>query len=112
LGGIVEYLSWRGDDLVINAELPGYSSHQLGSRNLDQALVADFDSDGRFELLVPTQDYSNLAAISRIESGAVEAWRVDLPAKLTTNLAVACHQGQTLVLAAGFENGQVAFWVP
>ncbi|MFP3853475.1 MAG: hypothetical protein ACLFWD_04175 [Anaerolineales bacterium] len=112
LKGVVEYFRWEGDHLEMMTELTGYSSHSLGSRNLDQAVAGDFDSDGGAELLVPTEDRSALAAIRRRSSGAVEEWRLELESILASNLAIACHGGEELALAAGLQNGVVQFWIP
>ena len=47
IGGFVEFYRMQGDELVIVARVPGYSSHEIGSRNLDRALAGDLDGDGR-----------------------------------------------------------------
>ena len=112
LRAVVEYFRWEGDQLVEVAELAGYSSHSLGSRNLDQSAAGDFDGDGGVELLVPTEDRSALAAITRGASGAAEEWRLELESNLASNLAFACHGGEELALAAGLQNGLIQFWIP
>ena len=63
IGGIVEFYRIQGDELEIVAQVPGYSSHEIGSRNLDRALAGDLDGDGRIELLVPDQAQESLGAI-------------------------------------------------
>lgn len=112
LGGVVEYFQRQGDTLELTAELAGFSSHQLGSRNLDQALVSDFDADGAYELLVPRQDLSSLAVVGRTKSGAALEFQLDLGSAIVTNLAVACHRQAGLALAAGLRDGTLVIWIP
>ncbi len=63
LGGIVEYHRINGEKLDLVAQLPGFTSHTIGTRNLDLGVVADFDSDGSLELLLPNQQKTSLGAI-------------------------------------------------
>lgn len=112
IGGFVEFFSMRGDELRLEAEVPGFSSHRLGSDNLDMAVAADFDADGQVELLVPNQGMTNLAAVERRGSGAVSGWQLELGSRLTTNIAVACHAGRGLGIAVGVEGRQLRVWLP
>ncbi len=110
IGGVVEFFRLDGDELVLAASLPGYSSHRIGSRNLDMAATADFDSDGRIELLLPDQAMSRLAAIARVRDGAKEVWSLDLPAGMSTNLGVASRRDGRIEVAVGFDNGTLRLW--
>ncbi|MDH3944940.1 MAG: hypothetical protein OEV06_12670, partial [Anaerolineae bacterium] len=65
IGGVVEFLRWEAETLVRVADISGFSSHLIGSRNLDMAAAVDFDGDGKIELIVPTQDMRTLAALQR-----------------------------------------------
>jgi hypothetical protein len=67
--GVVEFYQWREDTLQIVARVPGYTSHVIGTRNLDMAAAGDFDGDGRFELLLPNQQRTTLGGIRRTEDG-------------------------------------------
>jgi len=49
IGGVVEIYALDEDRLEIKAELGGYSSHRIGSRNLDSALSDDINQDGQVE---------------------------------------------------------------
>ena len=66
IGGVVEFHRLVEDRLDVVARVPGFSSHMIRSRNLDMALAADVDADGRIELLVPNQQFNALGAIRPI----------------------------------------------
>jgi hypothetical protein len=46
IGGTVEFYRWIDDRLEIVAAVPGFSSHQYASPNLDMALAADAEAGG------------------------------------------------------------------
>lgn len=111
IGGVVEYYQLAGDRLEIVAQVPGYSSHILGSRNLDMAAAGDFDGDGRIELLVPEQARANLGAIRRTPDGAEVVWTVPIGERISTNLATVTFQDDTLVVGVGHEGNGLRLWV-
>ncbi len=112
IGGIVEFYRMQGDELEIVAQVPGYSSHEIGSRNLDRALAGDLDGDGRIELLVPDQAQESLGAIRRTNEGAETAWSIPLDGRLSTNLAAVTLPDGVLALGAGLEEGLLRLWLP
>lgn len=95
LGGQVRYYRLPSDDtssqLEFIAETQLYTSHELGSRNLDAVTVGDFDGDGVPELVVQDQDRKGLYGLQRTSCGVNVAWNVTLPSKLETNIAVSCN---------------------
>lgn len=107
IGGVVEAYRLEGDRLERVASAPGYSSHQLGSANLDMALLADADGDGRLEVVVPTQDMTMLGALQRVADGFVEISRLPLEGTLATNVAATGDDDGHLVLAAGTADGRL-----
>lgn len=112
IGGVVEFYRIESDRLEIVAELPGYSSHTIGSRNLDSALAGDFDGDGRLELLVPDQGQLNLAAIRHDRSGVHELWSLPLGSKLATNLAAVSFSDGSLAIGVGTSDRNLRLWLP
>ena len=115
IGGVVEFSRWVGDELIVVAELDGYSSHVLGSRNLDMALAADFDGDDRLELLVPNQERTTLSGIRRTSrgdgAGVEAAWQLPLGGRLATNLVAVAGSDRELSLAAGRNDGVLRLWL-
>ena len=105
----VEFYRLDGGDLPVTATLSGFASHTYGSRTLDGGLAADFDGDGRTELLVPRTDRRRLAAVRRTGDGAERAWSLPVGGRLTTNLTgVALADGRIAVGAGG--DGAVQVW--
>jgi len=107
IGGIVEAYRLIDGRLEKVASQPGYSSHQLGSLNLDMALLADADGDGRLEVIVPTQDMTSLGLLERTGDGFSLIGSLPLGGRLATNLAAVADDEGNLVLAAGTEDGRL-----
>jgi hypothetical protein len=112
LGVVVEFFRLEGDELKLVARLPGFSTHLLGSRNLDMALAGDLDGDGRIELLVPTQDKSRLGGIRRTATGAEIAWELPLPGRISTNIGAVSLAGGALGVGVGGSDGVLRLWLP
>lgn len=109
IGGIVEFYRRRGDRLEIVAEAGDYASHTFGSRNLDGGLAADLDGDGTVELLLPTQSRDTLRALRRTSNGLESAFELQVPPRLSTNVA-GLDTGDGILLAAGTTDGTVRVW--
>lgn len=112
LGGIVQYHRWGDHRLESLAQLGEYGSHELGSRNLDQAAVADFDGDERKELLLPGQSARTLAAIRRTADSAEEVWSVAIGGVLQTNIALVSFPDGTLAAGVGHDGPGLRLWLP
>jgi hypothetical protein len=110
IGGVVEYYRLDGNELKIVAQQPGYTSHVLGSRNLDMAVAADFDGEGNIELLLPNQARTELGAIRRTDNGAEVVWTLPLDGRLASNLSVVTTADGRLLLGAGREDGTLRIW--
>ena len=109
LDATLEFFSWEGDRLVLKAELPGYSSHRIGSRNLDMALVGDLDGDGVLEVIVPGKSQETLHGIEYLNGEAVEVWAISLGGRLTSNLAGISLENGRLTIGAGVGD-QLLIW--
>ena len=73
IGGVVEFYSIDvpSEEMEITATRPAYATHRIYTRNLDTARAGDLDGDGRWELLVPDQTYTELGAIRHERGGEV-----------------------------------------
>jgi hypothetical protein len=112
IGGVIEIYAIEEDRLVIQSELSGYSSHQIVSRNLDSALVADFDGDGGFEVVVPDQTHTTLAGIQQLDGDLAVVWEAPIGGKLSTNLAAVSLPDGRIALGVGHEGDTLRIWYP
>ncbi len=110
IGGVVRFYEFTGTELSIVSQLGGYTSHVIGSRNLDMAVAGDFDGDGQPEIVLPSQDRSRIAGIANTATGAEVVWELSLDGTLVTNLA-AINTANGLALAAGRSDGTVRLWL-
>ena len=105
LGGVVEFFRVDGSDLVERATRSGFTSHRLGSRNLDMAFAADVTGDGRTDVILPTIDLDALGVITRSADDADLVHTLALPGRLTTNVGVAQLADGSVTLAVGTSEG-------
>jgi hypothetical protein len=110
IGGVVEIYSLIGNQLVIQAELDGYSSHQIGSRNLDGAVAMDLDADGQYEVIVPDQEQTSVAAIQLADGRLQAAWAQSLQGKISTNIAASKLPDGGFALGLGLEENVLKIW--
>jgi hypothetical protein len=107
IGGVVEAHQLRDGQLRQVASESGYSSHALGSANLDMAFLADTDGDGRLEVVVPNQAMTVLAVLARVDGGFDEVEALELEGRLVTNVAGVADAAGNLSLAAGTADGRL-----
>ena len=112
IGGVVEIYALEGNQLIVVDSLSGYSSHRIGSRNLDSSLAGDFDGDGLIELVVPDQAQTILKGIQFSGEHLTLVWNVALGGRLSTNLAALELSDGRLALGAGTEEHLLRIWVP
>jgi hypothetical protein len=112
IGGVLEIYAIEGEELVIQAALSGYSSHQIGSRNLDSAVAGDFDGNGQVEIVVPDQSQTALAGIEWAEAGLNIAWEAPLGGRLSTNIAAVDLLEGEIALGVGTDQNLLRVWIP
>jgi hypothetical protein len=86
------------------------TSHVLGERNLDRALLIDGDGEGRDRLALSRRDLRAVVFLTCDEHGCDVDHETPLPARLATNLALAAD-GEALV-AADVDGGVWSLRVP
>jgi hypothetical protein len=83
--------------LVPMAKALGYSSHAPGSRNQDQAVIADMTGNGRLEVILPRQGRDVLAALEMSNGRWEERWALQLSGPVQSNLLVHDLDGDGLL---------------
>jgi hypothetical protein len=106
IGGIVEFLQFTDGKLEVVQEIRGFSTHSIGSRNLDSALAGDFNNDGIIEMLAPDQEHINLGIISL--DGVIDT--IPLDDVLTSNLSATSIDGKLYIGAGTPDNLRI--WIP
>lgn len=112
IGGVVEFFRLEEGKLVKVAEIGGFTSHVIHTRNLDMAFVGDLDADGRLELLLPRQDLSALGILERTETGVDIVGELPLAGELTSNLAAIPLPDGSMAVGAGMSSGRLRVWLP
>ena len=112
IAGELEFFRFAGDSLQLTASLPGLTSHRLGSRNLDQTAVGDFNGDGKPEVLVMDPTRQHIIAAQRHDNGADEAWRLAADAEIVSNFAPVELLDNQIALAVGTADARLRVWLP
>jgi hypothetical protein len=112
IGGTVEFYRLDGDTLTIDTSVNGYTSHVIGTRNLDMAVAGDFDGSGQLLLLLPNQARTELGGIQHRPQGATVAWTLPVEGTVATNLAATALADGTLAVGAGRQDGVLRIWQP
>lgn len=112
IGGVVEFYHLSGNELIVLAQFPGYTSHVIGSRNLDMALAGDFDGDRRIEVILPDQLKIELGAVRRTTDGAELAWTLPVGGVVSTNLAAVSLPDGRIAVGVGRNDAVLRVWTP
>ena len=105
INGTLELYIWNGKKLSVEAALTDVSTHQIGSDNLNMALVMDLDGRTSPELLVPSVNFSQLYVIKYQNKKLRVIRTFDLPAQLATNILYT-YTGEPSIWM-GLTNGQI-----
>jgi hypothetical protein len=97
IAGVLVAYERRTASLVPVAKALGYASHALGSRNEDQAVLADLSGKGRLEVILPRQSRDVLAALALSNGRWEEQWALQLAGPVQSNLLVDDLDGDALL---------------
>lgn len=114
IGGIVALYSWDKDNKVLKTEatLQGYSTHDIGSRNMHMYELLANEQYEQVLLIIPTQSKTELSAL-RLVSGVInEEWRIPLGGKLSGNIELIDENGVLAISAIIDKNQEVLLNFP
>jgi len=97
LAGVLVAYERKGASLISSGKALGYSSHGAGSRNEDQAAIADMSGNGRLEVVLPRQGRDVLAALELTAGRWEERWALQLAGAVQSNLVVEDLNGDGLL---------------
>jgi len=97
LAGVLVAYNRRAASLIPSVKALGYSSHAAGSRNQDQAAIADMSGNGRLEVILPRQSRDVLAAVEQSSGRWEERWALQLTGGVQSNLVVEDLDGDGLL---------------
>ena len=95
--GVLVAYERRAASLVPLAKALGYASHVLGSRNQDQAVIADLSGNGRAEVILPRQSRDVLAALELSNGRWEERWALQLSGPVQSNILIEDLDGDGLL---------------
>ena len=102
--GALELWTLDGGRLRKTAEIADASNHVAGTGNLHMSGTADFDGDGKPDLVVPSFDLSRLRLIGFVPD-AHEIAGITLPDKAATDLGLVEMKAGPPAIAVGLANG-------
>ncbi len=114
IGGIVSFYSWDKKEkaLKIEATLPNYSTHDIGSRVMGMYTLMMDEQSGQVLLIVPTQSKTELAALRYVSGAIQEEWRIPLGGRLSGNIELIDKDGDYAICATLDNNREVLLNLP
>ena len=87
-------------------QTPGFSNHELGSRELRLSATADIDGDRLSDLVLPSLDRRTLYLISLARGAIKLLGRIDLPAAVNRAISVRRENGAVKIVT-GLDDGNI-----
>ena len=106
---LLNLYEWKGDSLIVVAQLHGFSTHMAGSRNLDGVLCTDINNDGFQDILLPCTTHDTLYAVSYNQTTLQRIWNSPLDGISVTNIARAGHTDHAAI-ALGTDKNIMKIW--
>ena len=104
--GRLELWEYHKGQLVFERSLVGFSNHLDGSKVLNMSAQADFDGDGKVDLVLPGVDRSQLRIISFAGGMVAEPAYIKLPGRVVTEIVSVVVDGKPAIVA-GLDTGIV-----
>jgi len=97
LAGVLVAYERKAASLIALGKVLGYASHAAGSRNQDQAVIADMTGNGRPEVILTRQARDVLTALELTGNRWEERWALQLTGTVQSNLVVDDLDGDGLL---------------
>ena len=110
IGGTLEFFEWKNQRLELVSSLTGFTSHQIGSRNLDLALAGPYGGTGKQCMILPSKSRGTLHAVGLVEGMAKSIWSQRLNGVLSSNLSAAHTPSGKVTLGLGTTKGLLRIW--
>lgn len=114
INGTVQFMRYNAATNALDtvAEADGYTSHIIGSINLDMVVAGDFNGDGQPEIVLPSQDRTRIVSLQHTTEGVREMWSLPVNGRIMTNLSAVTLPEGGLALAYGTDDGRLRVWLP
>lgn len=113
IGGTLTAYEWRGDRLVKDHAIYGFSNHAIGARELALSAVEDLDGDGIAEAIVPSASRRVMTVVSFTGADPDVVAKVAAAGGVAHRLVVHDLDGdQRPELVWGSGDGSVVIWQP
>lgn len=111
IGGTLQFIEWdqESESLKVTASGSEYSTHSIGSKNLDMHTSMDSDFDGQIELWVPSQGKNELIGVQRTAEGFNTINQFPLQGYISSNIVSVSNDDQA-ILAAGTDSATLTVW--
>ncbi|MBT6096109.1 MAG: VCBS repeat-containing protein [Rhodospirillaceae bacterium] len=93
IGGTLQLYEWRGARLVPDHDTFGFSNHAMGSRELGLAAVADMNSDGVPDIILPDDTRRDLEVVTFKGGEAKTLFEISIGGRLAGPVAAADIDG-------------------
>ena len=112
IGGTLEFFEWDGAKLTLAGSHFGVTSHRIGSRNLDWAIVGPIGLRERFVMVQPNDARTHLVAVGMEDEAAVHHWNLPLSGEIRSNLSSANTPSGGVALGVGTSGNRLRIWQP
>lgn len=99
IGGVVGFYSWSKEkkSLELTASISGYSTHDIGSRDMHMYALFEDEQTGKVSLILPTQSKTEVVALRLVQGEIYEEWRIPLGGRLMSDIELIDGNGRMVI---------------
>ena len=112
IGGTLQFVEWdqNNEELKVVASGTEYSTHSIGSKNLNMYTTFDSNHDNKLELWLPNQSKNELIGVQRTAEGFDTIDKLSLHGIVSSNIVSVSNKNQSL-LAVGTNKATLEIWM-